>query len=110
MKRRAGRLPKKGNNKTANSTTTAINSIDILQGSFGCAGCTSHYEPDPYWNDERPWSEAARGDGMSYCGVVETVTRESGETDEAFEMRARQRAYELEEADGMPQMCRQYGR
>lgn len=90
------------------NATTAINSIDILQGSFGCAGCTSHYEIDPYWDDERPWSEAARGDGMSYCGVVETVARESGETDEQFEMRARNRAYELEEADGMPQMCRQY--
>lgn len=87
---------------------TAINSIDIMQGSFGCAGCTSHYEIDPYWDSDLPWSEAARGDGMSYCGVIETITRESGETDEQFEMRARARAYELEEQDGMTKRCRQY--
>lgn len=90
------------------STKVQINSIDIIQGSFGCAGCTSHYEIDPYWDSDLPWSEAARGDGMSYCGVIETVTRQSGETDDQFEARAADRAAELEERDGMRESCRQY--
>ena len=85
-----------------------VNSIDIMQGSFGCAGCTSHYDIDPYWNSDQEWSEAARGDGMSYCGIVETVTRFDGESDEAFQERARQRACDLEYQDGMIGRCRQW--
>lgn len=83
-------------------------SIAIMQGSFGCAGCTSHYDVDPYWNSDLPWSEAARGDGMSYSGVIETVHRNPSESDKDFQARAINRAYELEERDGMRESCRQY--
>ena len=83
-------------------------SIAIMQGSFGCAGCISHYDVDPYWNVGGGWSENCRGDGMTYCGVIETVTRQSDESDTAFEARAQDRAAELEERDGMRESCRQY--
>lgn len=88
----------------ARAAAERLQSIDIMQGSFGCSGCTSHYRADIYWPNDRTqlWS----GDGYSYCGVVETVARVSGETDGQFYARAERRAYELEDRDGMPDQCR----
>ncbi len=56
-----------------------------------------HAMVDPYWNTEGGWSENARGDGMSYSGVLETLHRLPGESDADFEKRANTRADELEE-------------
>ena len=74
-----------------------INQIDILQGTFGCPG-SNHAGVDPYPEAEN-WNEAARGDGQSYSGVIETLHREDDETEEFLkraEKRARQIDRELE--------------
>ena len=88
----------------ARQAEARLQSIDILQGSFGCSGCTSHYRADIYWPEDR--TRLWMGDGYTYCGVVETVARKSGETDDQFYARAERRAYELEDRDGMPDQCR----
>lgn len=77
-----------------------IKSLDILQGSFGCASC-NHAEVDPYWF-AADWHEAARGDGHSYSGTLETVSREEGESFEDFMARAEQRAWELNQELACP--------
>lgn len=56
-----------------------------------------HAMVDPYWNIPGGWSENCRGDGMSYGGVLDTLFRNPGESDEAFQARAEARADELEE-------------
>lgn len=71
--------------------------VDLLLGSFGCP-CGRHVRPDPY-PDPANWHEAARGDGGSYSGVVETLHRQPGETDTAFLERAQARGAELSECD-----------
>ncbi len=35
---------------------------------------------DPYWEAD-DWHEAARGDGTSYGGVIDSVQRKNGESD-----------------------------
>jgi len=75
--------------------------IDLLIGSFGCADSTGHVGVDPYRREvaagER-WHDCARGDGGSYSGVAETVTRLPGESEADFEERAYRRARELDAA------------
>jgi hypothetical protein len=56
-----------------------------------------HAMVDPYWNIPGGWAENARGDGMSYAGILETLYRQPGESDEEFVARANARADELEE-------------
>jgi len=60
-----------------------INTISIIRCSCGDPH-TMYPTADPWWNDERPWNECVRGDGMSYGGVVGTVERLPGESDEDF--------------------------
>ncbi|GHP00708.1 hypothetical protein KSF_107550 [Reticulibacter mediterranei] len=49
-------------------------------------------EVDPHWDDPRPWHDAARGDGLSYRGVIEWVNRHAGEDLETFHQRVQSRA------------------
>lgn len=69
-----------------------IKSIALLRVSVGPHDTA--VEIDPYF-DAVNWHEAARGDGRSYSGVVESVQREEGESWEAFYARAQVRADEL---------------
>jgi hypothetical protein len=70
---------------------TFINILAVLEGH--------NYVPtvDPYYAVE-DWHEAARGDGHSYNGVLDTIQRLQNETLEQLLARARQRARELEDA------------
>lgn len=73
--------------------------IDLLIGSFGCSDSTGHVAMDPYRRHEvagERWHDVAAGDGRCYGGVAETVTRLPGESEEAFEERAYQRARVLD--------------
>lgn len=72
-----------------------VNSIDILKSSAGDPH-GYHAIVDPYWKQRGFNSQRAAGDGGDYQGVIETVEREPGETDAAFEERAEARALELE--------------
>lgn len=68
------------------------NSIDLLKLLVGRDYLT---EVDPYWNTPGGWSENARGDGATYAGVVKTLHRLDGESDQEFERRAIERANQL---------------
>ncbi len=72
--------------------TDEIESISLLRATQG--GPQMAVEVDPYC-DAAHWHDAARGDGRSYGGVVETIRRLPGEPWEAFYARAEARADEL---------------
>jgi hypothetical protein len=72
-----------------------VNTIAIFKCSAGDPR-GMHATVDPYWNLPGGWSEHCRGDGMSYGGVLDTLFRMEGESDEAFQARASARADELE--------------
>lgn len=73
-------------------TQDEITTVALLRASVGPHDTA--VEVDPYY-DAVNWHDAARGDGRSYGGVVETVTREPGESFEDFMARAEARANEL---------------
>lgn len=71
-----------------------ITQINILRGTFGCPS-GDHADIDPYY-DRYDWSEAARGDGGSYGGVLDTIYREDDELWDSFYARAQKRANVLD--------------
>jgi hypothetical protein len=73
-------------------TQDEITGIALLRASVGPHDTA--VEVDPYF-DAVNWHEAARGDGRSYGGVVETVRRNEGESFEDFYARCEARADEL---------------
>jgi hypothetical protein len=73
-----------------------IQSIALLRASVGPHDMC--IEVDPYY-DADDWHEAARGDGRSYGGSVETVHRLPGESFKEFKARAERRADELDAAE-----------
>ena len=90
-------VPQDGGERPAEGAE--MDRIDLLIGSFGCSDSTGHVGVDPYRRHlaagER-WHDVAAGDGGSYSGVAETVTRREGESEADFEERAYQRAKELD--------------
>lgn len=81
-------------------TTMNLQNIDSVSILWATCGSPKMFPTiDPYYDADN-WHEAVRGDGRSYGGVIEWVTRNPGESDQAFQKRIEEREKVVEKELG----------